>query len=201
MESASALMAGGPCQWCPAHRSGVAALQRLNGPAAPAGRRRRRPGGGRLAFVMAGLVVAGLVQAPTQNRRIAAGGCHRLDRRQASTTPLRPPAEAPRLSTLILSLFAAAHMQVKAGAEDRGRRQRAQPGRGRSASSPACSRPPSGVLGTMLVSPCHLGRHNHCWRLLRRCSAATADHRPCFIGLMSHCADLVKPGLPKSRPG
>ena len=111
---------------------------------------------------MAGLVVAGLVHALTENRRSAAGGYHRLDRRQAFTTPLRPPAEAPRLSTLLLSLFAAAHLQVKAGTEDRGRRQRAQQGSGRSASSPACSRPPSGVLGTLLVSPCHLGRHSHC---------------------------------------
>ena len=66
---------------------------------------------------MAGLAVAGLVHAPTENRRAAAGGCHRLDRRQAFTTPLRPPAEAPRLSTLISSLFAAAHLQVKAGIE------------------------------------------------------------------------------------
>ena len=59
---------------------------------------------------MAGLVVAGLVHALTENRRSAAGGYHRLDRRQAFTTPLRPPAEAPRLSTLISSLFAAAHL-------------------------------------------------------------------------------------------
>ena len=111
---------------------------------------------------MAALVVAGLVQAPTQNRRAAAGGCHRLDRRQAFTTPLRPPAEAPRLSTLILSLFAAACRFRPPVLKHRDRRQRAQQGRGRWASSPACSRPPSGVLGTLLASPCHLVRHNHC---------------------------------------
>ena len=80
---------------------------------------------------MAALVVAGLVQAPTQNRRAAAGGCHRLDRRQAFTTPLRPPAEAPRLSTLILSLFAAACRFRPPVLKHRDRRQRAQQGRGR----------------------------------------------------------------------
>ena len=111
---------------------------------------------------MAGLAVAGLVHAPTENRRAAAGGCHRLDRRQAFTTPLRPPAEAPRLSTLISSLFAAAHLQVKAGTEALGPPATRAQGRGFSASSPACSRPPSGVLGTLLASPCHLVRHNHC---------------------------------------
>ena len=74
---------------------------------------------------MAGLVVAGLVHALTENRRSAAGGYHRLDRRQAFTTPLRPPAEAPRLSTLISSLFAAAHLQVRPVLKHWDRRQRA----------------------------------------------------------------------------